>query len=899
MPTGKFFWSVDPGHTNLIAGSLYYLDSEYKLFHTGIDIQNKKADYYQQAGFNDHKAKEDLWMRPFAGDFEELSRSSTKTTDRIQFHRHLTIYNRMYAALWDEVSLKRHRRMNLHCHFGRQAYIARMVRQFFHPFLDELPLVVMGSAKISPTIRGTTSAPTIAIQDAIKATCEAYYQGESRTSILCADCGALTKYVCLHGADGYRNVVRGLEHCGSKLCRECMIQLKNRDGNGSQGIAIRFIFNPDAYNTAADGRNLTSLRTPHFINHGNKETEKENRELGRVTRSLRKDYNESTGKFMDNNENMEEDSSEDEDEVLEDSSEDEVEEHSRATESHLPRRQQQPPQPSIDQQVSSAIETYRNRDSLADLSDDRRMAKPLVNPHNDCYVNSFLQLFFHIEAIRTLFLNKTFMNHLNDQVMCNGTSQQIKESGAVVALALGHQFRQMFDGKDGLSGTYFKDSLRTITDKYNNNHQQDVNELLNQVLDILHVALGSNGGHDSPISELFGLRKCGICECQCGYDSQNNADRGMILNLPITTESENENTSLIELLTKEYKERESIVWTCGNDNCNRTNGEHYNRLSMISSFVIVALGRFSTNDNLPLHHPDRLTKKNTLVDFPLQDLNLSPYTNSSNEGDEQLYDLVGILNHKGTFNTGHYFSYVLINGVWREFNDYSYPLHQTSKVISSDCIVTSKAYTLLYCEKSKMEEMMGEKVSTTSTVSFDDSDSSQHRGSNEISSERQNSAMPTTQESKTQHTNGRKKKRNPSSSKKGVAKKTKLYPLFESGNSSSCLKHQSSPTAKNSGSCTRARLEQTRNQTATQAQKKKPPKMMPRHRDSLLQAIKETYHDDKWTVNGGWENVARLVSHKLRSDWNAKKCKKKFNELSINWPIYVEYIDSDKMGEEE
>lgn len=158
--------------------------------------------------------------------------------------------------------------------------------------------------------------------------------------------------------------------------------------------------------------------------------------------------------------------------------------------------------------------------------------------------------------------------------------------------------------------------------------------------------------------------------------------------------------------------------------------------------------------------------------------------------------------------------------------------------------------------------------------------------------------MPTTQ-----HTNSRKKKRNPtelsvSSSKKGESKKTKLYSLFESGNSSSCLKHQSS-TAKNSGSCTRARLEQTRNQTATQAQKKKPSKMMPRHRDILLQAIKETYHDDKWTVNGGWENVARLVSHRLHSDWNAKKCKKKFNELSINWPIYVKYIDIDKMGEEE
>ena len=59
---GKFFHGIDPGHTNMLGGILFYLDYEYNLFTVGNYYEFKKLDYYQTAAFNHHKKKEDKWM---------------------------------------------------------------------------------------------------------------------------------------------------------------------------------------------------------------------------------------------------------------------------------------------------------------------------------------------------------------------------------------------------------------------------------------------------------------------------------------------------------------------------------------------------------------------------------------------------------------------------------------------------------------------------------------------------------------------------------------------------------------------------------------------------------------------------------------------------------------------
>ena len=115
---------------------------------------------------------------------------------------------------------------------------------------------------------------------------QAFYECDSKTSIICSDCGALTKKCCSHGPNGYPVEIRGMQFCPGRQCRLYQIQLKNRDENGAKNIVIRALFRPDIFNTG-DKMNLTDRRGLKYINHGNKDTEKVNRKLGLEANALR------------------------------------------------------------------------------------------------------------------------------------------------------------------------------------------------------------------------------------------------------------------------------------------------------------------------------------------------------------------------------------------------------------------------------------------------------------------------------------------------------------------------------------------------------------------------------------------------------------------------------------
>lgn len=84
-------------------------------------------------------------------------------------------------------------------------------------------------------------------------------------------------------------------------------------------------------------------------------------------------------------------------------------------------------------------------------------------------------------------------------------------------------------------------------------------------------------------------------------------------------------------------------------------------------------------------------KNQSLVTFPLEDLNLSKYVIGYKK-ETYKYDLYGVANHSGGTMGGHYFAYVKnANGKWYNFND-------TSVSIINDInnIVSPKAYCLFY-----------------------------------------------------------------------------------------------------------------------------------------------------------------------------------------------------------
>ena len=91
-----------------------------------------------------------------------------------------------------------------------------------------------------------------------------------------------------------------------------------------------------------------------------------------------------------------------------------------------------------------------------------------------------------------------------------------------------------------------------------------------------------------------------------------------------------------------------------------------------------------------------MNKKNQImVDFPIENLNLSKYVIGYNK-DSYIYDLYGVCNHSGSSLGGHYTSFVKnANGKWYHYNDTS-----VQEVALTNQIISSKAYCFFYRKRS-------------------------------------------------------------------------------------------------------------------------------------------------------------------------------------------------------
>lgn len=102
--------------------------------------------------------------------------------------------------------------------------------------------------------------------------------------------------------------------------------------------------------------------------------------------------------------------------------------------------------------------------------------------------------------------------------------------------------------------------------------------------------------------------------------------------------------------------------------------------------LIVDLKRFTNT----------VRKNQVLVDFPLENLDLSKYVIGYNKT-KYIYDLYGICNHNGSVFGGHYTAYIKNpNGKWYHFND-------TSVSELKGKVKTNKAYCFFYRKKKSQQ----------------------------------------------------------------------------------------------------------------------------------------------------------------------------------------------------
>ncbi|ETO26124.1 ubiquitin carboxyl-terminal hydrolase 11 [Reticulomyxa filosa] len=91
---------------------------------------------------------------------------------------------------------------------------------------------------------------------------------------------------------------------------------------------------------------------------------------------------------------------------------------------------------------------------------------------------------------------------------------------------------------------------------------------------------------------------------------------------------------------------------------------------------------------------------NTLVKFPLEGLDMSPWIVCDEYKRDAVYDLYGISNHMGGMGGGHYTAYAknLYNGRWYHLDD-----SRTSEVRNPDMMISSAAYVLYYKRRKPRE----------------------------------------------------------------------------------------------------------------------------------------------------------------------------------------------------
>ena len=103
------------------------------------------------------------------------------------------------------------------------------------------------------------------------------------------------------------------------------------------------------------------------------------------------------------------------------------------------------------------------------------------------------------------------------------------------------------------------------------------------------------------------------------------------------------------------------------------------------NILVITLKRFS---------PDGVRKLQHLVDFPLEDLDLSKYAKGY-QSTKNIYDLFGVCNHSGGVLGGHYTAFVKNQeGVWYHYNDQMIEL-----INNPQTVVSPAAYCLFYRKK--------------------------------------------------------------------------------------------------------------------------------------------------------------------------------------------------------
>jgi ubiquitin C-terminal hydrolase len=326
----------------------------------------------------------------------------------------------------------------------------------------------------------------------------------------------------------------------------------------------------------------------------------------------------------------------------------------------------------------------------------------LANLGNTCYINTCMQIISHTYELNDFLNKETYKKRLNNK------------HDSVLLVEWDELRKILWNENCIVSPGKFIKTVQTIAKLKNQSlfsgfSQNDVSEFIIFLIDCFHNALSRevvmniNGKiqnekdkiaklcfekiqnmYSKDYSEIwnifYGIHISNIVSLSSGETLNTNPEPFFIMNLPIPDNKNN--PSLYDCLDL-YTEGETIENYLNEKTNERENIKKTIEFWSFPNVLVIDIKRYYSANK----------KNQKLVDFPLENLNLSKYVVGYNK-DKYIYDLYGICNHSGSVYGGHYTAFVKnANNNWYQFNDTQ--VSQISKEMENK-MISPKAYCFFY-----------------------------------------------------------------------------------------------------------------------------------------------------------------------------------------------------------
>ena len=332
----------------------------------------------------------------------------------------------------------------------------------------------------------------------------------------------------------------------------------------------------------------------------------------------------------------------------------------------------------------------------------------LVNMGSTCYMSSVLQILIHNKYLLRDFLSH---NHFNNCTMKDGKKCISCALDRIVSKWFGTEPEKFAKNNDHGGFLTLLTCVWSINQNYSGYSQQDAHEFLHFLLSQIHndyIKVFSDKDHHNNnnakesssnstshncscvVHNTFnGTLKSSIVCSECDDNSKTIIEPYLDLSLDITGKK-----TLYECLESFHKREQLQDFEFHCPHCQTDKGPIKQlTIDKLSPVLILQLKRFKHLMN------GNNVKINDFISFPLY-LEMSNYCHDNIDHDKEsssahvLYELIGIISHKGTVNEGHYTATIkLPSGQWFKFNDSMISLTRTEQVLQE------QAYLLFYSVK--------------------------------------------------------------------------------------------------------------------------------------------------------------------------------------------------------